>query len=65
MVNNLEALTDVEKCDELILFVNGGNTTATHKGKYVGYINKNKIVLHNVLFIPDFKRNFMSIENLS
>ena len=38
---------------------------ATHIGTYVGYVNKNKITLKNVLYIPVLKRSLMSIHNLT
>ena len=65
MTNQLENLHNVKECNKVIKFANGGNVIATHIGTYVGFVNKNKITLKNVLYIPVFKRSLISIDNLS
>jgi len=34
-------------------------------GTYKGYVNDNKITLKNVLYVPEFKKNLISIDGLS
>jgi len=42
----------------------GGRIVSKYKGTYIGYINDNKIILKDVLYIPSFKRNLLSIYSL-
>jgi len=49
MTNNLKGLKNIVKHKESIVFANGETTKSTFKGTYEGYINDNKIILHNVL----------------
>ena len=65
MTNNLKGLKDIVKHKESIVFANGETTKSTFKGTYEGYINDNKIILHNVLYIPAFRRSLLSIDCLS
>ena len=65
MRNQLENLHNIKECYKVIEFANGGNVIATHIGTYVGFVNKNKTTLKNVLYISVFKRSSMSIDNLS
>jgi len=61
MTNNIDGLIDVSDRNETIQFADGGTT---HRGTFMEYINKKKIILRNVLYVPEFKRNLMSIKNL-
>ena len=65
MINNKNFLTDTIKFNVNIYFANGGHVRSELKGKFVGYFNNNKIILNNVLYVPEFKRNLMSIDHLS
>jgi hypothetical protein len=65
MTNNLKGLKDIVKHKESIVLANGETTKSTFKGTYEGYINDNKIILHNVLYIPAFRRSLLSIDCLS
>ena len=49
---------------EKIRFANGEEVTSTHIGDFIGYINNNEIKLLNVLLIPGFKKNLISISQL-
>lgn len=55
MTNNIDRLIDVSECNELIQLADGGTTLATYRGTYMGYISKKKIILCNVLYIPELK----------
>jgi len=65
MTNELQSLKNVVSHKEAISFADGGKVIATHKGDYFGYINDNKITLHDVLYVPSFKRSLISIDCLS
>ena len=65
MTNNLKGLKDIVKHKESIVFANGETTKSTFKGTYEGYINDNKVIFYNVLYIPAFRRSLLSIDCLS
>ena len=65
MTNNSDTLIDKRKCNEIIQFADGDTVDATYIGSYIGYINNNETKLKNVLYIPEFKRSLLSIDNLS
>jgi len=64
MTHNKKCLHNIRKHYEIISFADGGTVRSECIGTYIGYINENKIVLKNVLYIPSFKRNLMSIHQL-
>jgi len=57
MINNLDCLLNIKKCNTVIHFADSNTTIATHNGT----------TLHNVLSIPEFKykRNLLFTDNLS
>ena len=65
MTGNLEILDDVQECNSKIRFANGDHVVAEGIGTYHGYINDNKIKLKNVLYIPVFRKNLISVDGLS
>jgi len=65
MTGDLECLSNITKFNKRIYFANGENVKSKFIGTYKGYINDNKINLKNVLYIPVFKRNLISIDCLS
>jgi len=64
MTNNIDRLIDVSECNELIQLADGGTTLATYRGTYMGYISKKKIILCNVLYIPELKEIWWKFENI-
>ena len=62
---DLEYLSDITKFNKRIYFTNGENVKPKFIGIYKGYINDNKINLKNVLYVPVFKKNLISIDCLS
>ena len=65
ITHQINLLHNIKPHYELVSFANGDTTQSTHIGDFEGYINNNKISLHKVLFIPDFKRNLISIGKLT
>jgi len=65
MTGDLECLSNITKFNKRIYFANGENVKSKFIGTYKGYINDNKINLKNVLYVPVFKRNLISIDCLS
>jgi len=65
MTNNFYTLIDKRKYNEIIQFADGNTIAGTYIGTYIGYINNNEIKSKNVLYIPEFKRNLLSIDNLN
>jgi len=64
MTHELNALQNIKNFEEEIYFANGSKIKSKFMGDYVGYINVNKIILHDVLYIPKFKRNLLSIDHI-
>ena len=62
MTGDLECLSNITKFNKRIYFANGKNVKSKFIGTYKGYINDNKINLKNVLYVPVFKRNLISID---
>ena len=64
MTNDINILTNVKRIHRLIYFTTGEYVIAKSIGQYIGYVNNTKIKLNNVLYIPEFKRNLISIDQL-
>jgi len=64
MTNDVNILTNVKRIHRLIYFATGEYVIAKSIGQYIGYVNNTKIKLNNVLYIPEFKRNLISIDQL-
>ena len=60
----LDSLTNILPHKESISFANGDKMFSEYIGNYVGYINNTKIILKNILYIPEFKKNIISISKL-
>ena len=54
-------LNNLKPHKETIYFADGEKVTSTHSGDVIGYINNNEIKLFNVLLVPDFRKNLISI----
>ena len=65
MTGDLDCLSDLNKFNKRIYFANGESVKSKYIGTYKGYINDNKINLKNVLYVPVFKKNLISIDCLS
>ena len=65
MTGNLRCLSNIRKHNRKIYFPNGDCVRSKFKGDYIGYINKQKIILKDVLYVPIFKRNLISVDGLS
>jgi len=65
MTGDLSCLSNISKFNREIYFANGESVKSKFIGTYNGYINDNKITLKNVLFVPVFKKNLISIDCLS
>jgi len=65
MTGNLDCLSNKRKHYKKIYFANGEHVISKYIGIYYGYINDNKITLKNVLYVPEFKKNLISIDCLS
>eukprot|EP00833_Pecoramyces_ruminatium_P010547 jgi/Orpsp1_1/1184579/evm.model.c7180000090085.1 len=65
MTGNINCLTNVRKFNRIIYFPNGGYVRSKNIGDYIGYVNNNKIVLKDVLYIPVFKKSLLSVDCLS
>ena len=57
-------LNKIKPHSEPITFANGNRIYSTHKGDLHGYINDEEINLKNVLYIPNLKRNIISVTKL-
>jgi len=64
ITHQFNTLHNVKPHYEIVTFANGDKVQSTYIGDFEGYINNTKISLKNVLFIPEFKRNLISIGNL-
>jgi len=64
MTYNKNILRNLKKFNLTIYFANGDSVKSEYIGQYIGYINSNKIILNDVLYIPSFKRNLLSIDHL-
>ena len=65
MTGNKNILTNTRKEETDICFADGTTITSTLIGQFKGKINGHEITLHEVLYIPIFKRNLMSINHLT
>eukprot|EP00833_Pecoramyces_ruminatium_P010680 jgi/Orpsp1_1/1184712/evm.model.c7180000090672.1 len=65
MTGNLKLLTEIENFKKRIFFPDGDSVLCEKKGTYNGYINNKRFILKNVLYVPVFKKNLMSIDCLS
>jgi len=64
MTGNLNILKNIKNYKRKIYFPDGGSVWSLYKGDYIGYINNYNITLKNVLYVPVFKRNLISIDGL-
>jgi len=64
MTGNLKILSNIKKYNRRIYFPNGCSVWSLYKGDYIGFINNYNIILKNVLYVPVFKRNLISIDSL-
>ena len=65
MTGNVDLLDNKKAFNKKIFFANGDYVKSKYIGEFNGYINDNKISLKNILFIPEFKRNLMSVDCLT
>jgi len=61
----LNSLSNTAPHKEQISFANGDKMYSKFIGDYTGFINNIKITLNNVLYVPNFKRNIISISKLT
>ena len=64
ITNHANSLINKKHHEETIMFANGKKIKSTCIGDFVGYINDHKIILKNVLLVPAFKRNLISVSKL-
>jgi len=64
MTYNKNCLQNIKPHREKIFFPNGIYVETKFKDTYIGYINENKIILKNVYYIPSFKINLLSTDQL-
>jgi hypothetical protein len=60
MTNSIKGIKDIVKYNEVIQISNSSTISNIRRI----YKDINKIELHNVLHIPSFKRNLLSLDNL-
>ena len=65
MTGDKDVLTNIRKEETGICFADGTTITSTLIGQFKSKINGHEITLHEVLYIPIFKRNLMSINHLT
>jgi len=65
MICDPNLLSNYKKHNRRIYFANGEYVKCRGIGTYIGYINDNKITLKNVLYVPSFKKNLLSVDCLS
>eukprot|EP00833_Pecoramyces_ruminatium_P007745 jgi/Orpsp1_1/1181777/evm.model.c7180000078571.1 len=65
ITNQLNILTNTKCHVENVIFANGDAIQSKFIGNYEGYINNNKITLSNVLYVPEFTKNLISISKLT
>jgi len=65
ITNDLELLINPINHVESITFANGDKIQSSHKGKFIGFINNNKLELEDVLYVPDSNKNLISISKLT
>jgi len=65
ITHNLKLLKNTKPHKEYINLANGNKIKSTHIGDFEGYVNNNKIYLHNVIYIPNFKRNLISVSKFT
>lgn len=58
-------LSNIKPHSEPITIANNDMVYSTRKGNLLGYINNQEIKLIDVLYIPDFKRNIISLTKLT
>ena len=58
-------LTNFRRLNKKIYFANGQYVRSRGIGTYEGYINDYKVSLKNVLYVPSFKKNLLSVDGLS
>ena len=65
MTHNKNCLSNIKEHKEKVYFADGSFVESKYIGTFIGYINeKNKIKFKVVLYIPEFKKSLLSIENL-
>jgi len=65
MTQNKNILMNEEEHVEEINYANGNTTNSTHIGEIQGNMNKELLKLKEVLYVPDIKRNLISISKLA
>lgn len=60
----LNTLHNIKPHREQVVFANGNSIYSSYKGDFESFVNNNKILLKNVLYIANFKRNLISISKL-
>jgi len=65
MTGMKENLSEFKKCTKRIFFANGRYILSEGIGTFSEYINNYKIILKNVLYVPSFKKNLISVDALS
>jgi len=64
MTHNKNILTNIKNININIYFANGSTIKSKLISQYIGYINDEKIILNDVLYIPIFKRSLLLIDHL-
>eukprot|EP00833_Pecoramyces_ruminatium_P007340 jgi/Orpsp1_1/1181372/evm.model.c7180000076991.1 len=65
ITNKLELLTNKVNHVEYITFANGDKIHSLFKGNFIGFINNYKIELKDVLYVPNSKKNLISLSKLT
>jgi len=60
MINDLNNISDIKKCNISIQFADGKIVNATHKGTYKEYIYNRETLLHDE-YVSVFKRCLLSL----
>jgi len=61
---NKNYLGNIKEHYEKIYFADGSLVESRYIGTFIGYINKNNVKFKDVLYVSEFKRGLLSIENL-
>ena len=64
ITNDINCLTNIEKCHITMTTANGNKITINHFGIFTGYINNYKFTLKKVYYSKEIKRNIISLNQL-
>jgi len=65
ITNRLDKLTNINKCNEKLYLANNQTLTTKYIGTFKGYINNQEIIIKDVYYSPNIKKNLLSLGKLT